>query len=128
MPERRRILLVDDELSIVKMVGKRLEVAGYEVLIAMNGEEALTKAQQEHPDLIVLDIMLPKLDGYEVCRRLKQDARHQKIPILMLTAKVKEKDEKAAMAVGANAYVRKPFRAEELLGKIETLLTGSPPA
>ena len=128
MAERHRILLVDDEPSIVKMVGKRLEVEGFDVVVAMDGQEGLTKAQTEHPDLIVLDLMLPKLNGYEVCTMLKQDARYQKIPVVLFTAKAQEKDEKLGLECGANAYVRKPFRAQELLEKIRSLLAASQPS
>ena len=126
MSEKHRILLVDDEPSIVKMVGKRLEVEGFDVVIAMDGQEGLAKAQAEHPDLIILDLMLPKLNGYEVCTMLKQDTRYQKIPIVLFTAKAQDKDEKLGMECGANAYVRKPFRAQELLEKIRALLAESP--
>ena len=126
MAEKIRILLVDDEPSIVKMVGKRLEVEGFDVLVAMDGQEGLTKAQAEQPQLIILDLMLPKLNGYEVCTMLKQDTRYQKIPIVLFTAKAQDKDEKLGMECGANAYVRKPFRAQELLEKIRSLLVGSP--
>jgi DNA-binding response OmpR family regulator len=122
MSERFRILLVDDEPSIVKMVGKRLEVEGFDVLIATDGQEGLTQARSVSPDLIVLDLMLPKMNGYEVCTMLKQDARYQRIPIVLFTAKAQEKDEKLGMECGANAYVRKPFRAQELLDTIRTLL------
>ena len=126
MNEKYRILLVDDEPSIVKMVGKRLEVEGFDVVVAMDGQEGLAKAQAEHPDLIILDLMLPKLNGYEVCTMLKQDTRYQKIPVVMFTAKAQDKDEKLGMECGANAYVRKPFRAQELMDKIRSLLAGSP--
>lgn len=126
MGERLRILVVDDEPSIVKMVGKRLEVEGFDVLIAMDGQDGLDKARSQLPDLIVLDLMLPRLNGYEVCTMLKQDARYQKIPIVLFTAKAQEKDEKLGMECGADAYVRKPFRAQELLEKIRSLLPGAP--
>jgi len=126
MAEKPRILLVDDEPSIVKMVGKRLEVEGFDVLVAMDGQEGLAKAQAEHPDLIVLDLMLPKLNGYEVCTLLKQDTRYQKIPIVLFTAKTQEKDERLGVECGADAYVRKPFRAQELLEKIRSLIGSSP--
>ena len=122
MAEKPRILLVDDEPSIVKMVGKRLEVEGFDVLIAMDGQEALDQARAEQPALIVLDLMLPKLNGYEVCTMLKQDLRYQKIPIILFTARAQEKDEKLGLECGANAYVRKPFRAQELLEKIRALI------
>ena len=124
MPDRVRILLVDDEPSIVKMVGKRLDVEGFDVLIAMDGQDGLAKARTQSPDLIVLDLMLPKLNVYEVCTMLKQDSRYQKIPVVMFTAKAQEKDEKLGLECGADAYVRKPFRAQELLGKIRSLLPG----
>ena len=125
MAERQRILIVDDEPSIVKMVGKRLEVEGFDVLIAMDGQEGLAKAQAESPDLIILDLMLPKLNGYEICTMLKQDTRYQKIPILLLTAKAQSKDEQLGMECGANAYMRKPFQAKELIEKIRSLLAQS---
>ena len=121
-----RILLVDDEISLVKMVGKRLEMGGFEVVVAMDGEEALAKAQSERPDLIILDLMLPKLTGFEVCKRLKQDPVLKHIPIVIFTAKAQEKDEQLAMSYGANAYIRKPFRADELFTTIRTLLALPP--
>ena len=120
-----KILLVDDEPSIVKMVGKRLEVEGFQVIVAMDGQDGLQKAQTGQPHLIILDLMLPKLNGYEVCTMLKQDTRYQKIPIMMFTAKARDKDEKLGMECGANAYLRKPFRAQELLDKIRALLAGT---
>ena len=125
MAERYRILLVDDEPSIVKMVGKRLEVEGFEVVIAMDGREGLTKARTVSPDLIVLDLMLPKLNGYEVCAMLKQDTRYQQMPIVLFTARVQEKDEQLGKECGADAYVRKPFRAQELLEKIRALIAAA---
>ena len=127
MPDKFRILLVDDEPSIVKMVGKRLEVEGFDVVVAMDGQAGLEKARSEQPDLIVLDLMLPKLNGYEVCTMLKQDSRYQTIPIVLFTAKAQEKDEQLGRACGANAYVRKPFRAQELLEQIRTLIAQSHP-
>jgi DNA-binding response OmpR family regulator len=126
MAGKPRILLVDDEPSIVKMVGKRLEIEGFDVLVAIDGQEALAKAQAEQPDLIILDLMLPKLNGYEVCTMLKQDTRFQRIPIVMFTARAQEKDEKLGMECGANGFVRKPFRAQELLEKVRALLPVAP--
>jgi DNA-binding response OmpR family regulator len=125
MAEKPKILLVDDEPSIVKMVGKRLEIEGFDVLVAVDGQEGLAKAQAEAPDLIILDLMLPKLNGYEVCTMLKQDTRYQRIPIVLFTAKAQERDEKLGMECGANAYVRKPFRAQELLETVRGLLPAS---
>ena len=125
MAEKVCILLVDDEPSIVKMVGKRLEVEGFEVLVAMDGQEALKAAQTQAPDLIVLDLMLPKLNGYEVCMMLKEDPAHQKVPVIMFTAKAQEQDEKLGLACGADAYIRKPFKAQELLDQIRALTASS---
>ena len=127
MANQPKILLVDDEPSIVKMVGKRLEVEGYQVIVAMDGQDGLQKAQTEQPNLIILDLMLPKLNGYEVCTMLKQDTRYQKIPIMLFTAKAQERDEKLGMDCGANAYMRKPFRAQELLEQIRALLALATP-
>ena len=107
------------------MLGRRLEVSGFDVVTAMDGQEGLTKAQTVHPDLIILDLMMPKLNGYEVCAKLKQDARYQQIPILILSARTPETDEQMAMRCGANAYVRKPFKSQELLETIRTLLATS---
>ena len=126
MEKKLRLLLVDDEPQLVEMVRMRLEASGYAVLSAGDGAEALEKARTQQPDLIILDLMLPKLNGYEVCTLLKQDPRYQQIPILMFTAKAQEKDEVLAMDCGANAYLRKPFRAEEMLATIQTLLEASP--
>ena len=126
MAEKLRILLVDDEKSITMLDEARLQHAGYAVLIATNGQEALETAHRERPDLMILDLMLPKLNGYEVCTMLKQDTRYQKIPIIMFTAKAQEKDEKLGLECGADAYIRKPFDPKEFLGKIRALLPVSP--
>ncbi len=126
MSDKPKILLVDDEPSIVKMVAKRLEVAGFEVVVAMDGEEALEKAKGQGPDVIILDCMLPKLNGYEVCGALKKDPEHRKIPVIMLSARVQEKDEKAGLECGADAYMRKPFNSQELVEQINHLCSGAP--
>ncbi|MBI2093281.1 MAG: response regulator [Candidatus Omnitrophica bacterium] len=125
MVEKKRILLVDDEPSIVKMVSKRLEVEGFEVLTAYDGHAGLLAAQSQQPDLIILDLMLPKMNGYEVCRLLKFDQKSQHIPIILFTARAQEKDEQLGNECGADAYVRKPFKSEELLGKVRSLLPSS---
>ena len=122
MEDKPKILLVDDEPSLVKIVTRRLEAEGFDVCVAMDGEEALRQVPAEQPKLVILDVMLPKMNGYEVCRRLKADPRWQSLPIVMFTAKVLDRDEKTGMEAGANAYVRKPFRAPELIEKIRSLL------
>lgn len=128
MAGKVRVLIVDDEPSILKMVGKRLEVEGFEVQVAMDGEEGLAKAQAEPPDLIILDLMLPKLNGYEVCTRLKQDVQYRKIPIMLFTAKAQPKDEQLGLECGADTYLRKPFQAKELVDKLRALLAKSAPS
>ena len=122
MADKKKILIVDDEKDLVENVTMRLVHAGYEVLPSYDGVHAFEQVRKEKPDLIILDIMLPKMDGYKVCGLLKKDARYAKIPIIMFTAKAHEADEKLAGEVGADAYVIKPFEAKALLGKIEELL------
>jgi DNA-binding response OmpR family regulator len=118
----KKILLVDDEPHIIMMLENRMKHAGYEVITACDGQEALTKAQKEKPDLIILDLMLPKIDGYKVCRMLKFDEKYKHIPIIMLSARAQETDKKMGEAVGADGYVTKPFEPQVLLGKIKDLL------
>lgn len=120
--EKKRILFVDDERDLVETVSFRLEAMGYEVISAYDGMEALTRARGEKPDLIILDLMLPKMDGYKVCGLLKKDARYAKIPIIMFTARATEEDKKLGQELGADAYITKPFEPQVLLAKIEELI------
>ncbi len=114
-----KILVVDDELTLQETVSYHLKKQGYEVITAPDGEEALHQARQEKPDLIILDIMLPKLDGFEVCRILRQESN---TPILMLTARDDEIDRVVGLEVGADDYLTKPFSMRELLARIKALL------
>ena len=125
---QRRILLVDDEEIIIKTVSARLEAAGYEMMVAMDGKEGLEKACSQHPDLILLDLILPGLDGYHICKSLKSDTRYQKIPVILLTARAGEKDEKLGLDVGADRYIRKPFQTQGLLEAIKGLINCTPSA
>ncbi|MDH4265014.1 MAG: response regulator [Deltaproteobacteria bacterium] len=118
-----KILIVDDELDLTETIRFSLELEGCNVLVASNGEEGLNLARQEKPDLILLDLMLPKLDGYKVCRLLKFDERYKHIPILMLTAKTQEKDKILGKETGANEYITKPFDMDELMAKIKSYLS-----
>lgn len=118
----KKVLIVDDEVDLVETIRFPLEMEGYTVLVSYNGEEALNKARKENPDLIILDIMLPKLDGYKVCRLLKFDERYKNIPIIMLTAKAQEKDKIIGTKTGADEYITKPFELEELLEKVRSYL------
>ena len=121
-PQKTKILLVDDEPTIVEVVKMRLEVEGFDVSVATDGQEALEMAHAQRPDLIILDVMLPKIDGYMVCGTLKKDARTCKIPIVMFTARSQARDEKFGRECGADAYIKKPFESQELLEKIRTQL------
>lgn len=117
-----RILLVDDEPDLVQMVSVRLTAAGYEVSTAYDGQEALDQVKRVRPELVILDLMLPKMDGYKVCRLLKFDERTRGIPILIFTARAQVEDVTLATECGADAYLTKPFEAKILLGKIQELL------
>jgi len=118
----KKILVVDDEVDLVKTIQFALEAEGYQVLVSHNGEDALNQSRKEKPDLILLDLMLPKLDGYKVCRLLKFDEQYKHIPILMLTAKTQQKDRLLGMETGADEYITKPFDTEELMEKVKAYL------
>jgi DNA-binding response OmpR family regulator len=123
------VLVVDDEEAIAEAVRARLESEGYRVLVAFDGPQALETAGQEHPDLVVLDLMLPGMDGLEVCRELQ---RERWVPVLMLTAKTEEADKVAGFAVGADDYLTKPFSLRELAVRVRAILRrveriGQPP-
>jgi two-component system alkaline phosphatase synthesis response regulator PhoP len=122
---QKKILVVDDEPDLVETVRYPLEMEGYQVLVAYNGEEGLNQARKDSPDLIILDLMLPKLDGYKVCRLLKFDERYKHIPILMLTAKTQEKDRLLGKETGADEYMTKPFDIDQLLEKVKSYLSKS---
>ena len=119
---RGRVLVVDDELDLVRILEFGLSSAGYTVESASDGQEGLKKARETKPDIILLDLMLPKLDGYKVCRLLKFDERYKHIPIVILSARTQEGDQALAMEMGANLFVTKPYDFAEILGHIEALL------
>jgi len=118
----RKILLVDDEPVLVETIAYNLEQAGYQVITAADGASALEAAQRETPDLIILDIMLPEMDGLEVCRQLRRESETATTPIMMLTAKGDEIDKVVGLEVGADDYVIKPFGRRELLARVRALL------
>lgn len=122
MMDKKKLLIVDDEEDLRKMLKFRLEAMDYEVDEAGDGQEGLDKARSDWPDLIILDIMLPKIDGYKVCRMIKFDEKHKHKPIIMFTARAQEKDKMLGKEMGADAYITKPFEPEELLLKIKELL------
>jgi two-component system phosphate regulon response regulator PhoB len=117
-----RILVVDDELPIVEPLRYNLEKEGYEVATALDGREALQKCQTFSPDLMILDLMLPVMDGLAVCRQVRSNPRLQDVRILMLTAKGEETDEVVGFNVGADDYVSKPFRMRPLIERVKALL------
>lgn len=119
---KEKILIVEDEKDIVKMLDYNLEKEGYKVLSAYDGEDALVVAGREHPDLIILDLMMPKIDGLEVCRTLKKENKTASIPIIMLTAKTQESDKIVGLELGADDYVTKPFSPRELLARVKAVL------
>ncbi|MEQ1833236.1 MAG: response regulator [Candidatus Eisenbacteria bacterium] len=117
-----KILVVDDEIYIVHILDFSLGMEGYEVVTALDGEQALEKARSEKPDLIVLDIMMPKLDGYETCKRLKADAETKDMPVILLSAKGRNVDQKVGFEVGADDYITKPFSPRKLVERINAIL------
>lgn len=121
--EKKRILLVEDERDLVETMIFQLEAAGYEVIVAYDGLEGLEKAKKEKIDLMILDLMLPKMDGYKVCALLKKDSRYSKIPIILFTARAQASDLKMGEEVNADAYIVKPFDAKALLQKIKELIS-----
>jgi len=121
----RTILVIDDEPELVKLLDYNLTKAGYLVLGAKDGETGLAAARKHAPDAVILDVMMPGLDGWEVCKRLRQDTGTSAIPILMLTAKAEEGDRVLGLELGADDYVSKPFGVRELLARVKALLRRS---
>jgi len=123
--EIRKVLLAEDEEDIRKVAQISLQFrGGWEVVLATNGEECLAKAASDRPDLILLDCMMPKLDGYETCRRLKQDPSLRHIPVIFLTAKAQEVEVKKGLSLGAVGYLIKPFNPMSLAAEISQILEG----
>ena len=116
------ILAVDDEVHILELISFNLTAAGYHVVTALTGEEALKRCEVERPSLVLLDIMLPGIDGLEVCRRLKGDRMTSNIPIIMLTARGDEVDKILGLELGADDYITKPFSVRELAARVKSLL------
>jgi DNA-binding response OmpR family regulator len=119
---KRTVLVVDDEKDLVDLITYNLQRNGYDVLCALNGTEALELAQKHVPDLVLLDLMLPGIDGTEVARRLKADARTAQVPIIMLTAKGEETDVVVGLTLGADDYVTKPFSMKILLARLSSVM------
>ena len=122
MPEK--ILVIDDEESVVELLRILLELKGYEVIKAYRAEDGLRKAYRTQPDLVLLDIMMPDMDGFEVCRRLRADPRRAGLRIVMLSAKGRDQEVEKGLGLGADAYVTKPFSTKDLVAQIHALLAG----
>lgn len=120
---RQRILVVDDEPDLLTVLKIGLESEGYDVLTAEDGEQGLALARQFMPDLLLLDLMLPRLDGYKVCRALKFDERYKKIPIFILSARSGETDRRLALELGADEFHSKPYDIRELVARVRAKLT-----
>ncbi|HEX6540376.1 MAG TPA: response regulator transcription factor [Ktedonobacterales bacterium] len=118
----QRVLVVDDEMAITNVIRLGMEHAGFQVSCATEGYQALDMAQRLKPDLVILDVMLPDLDGFEVCRRLRENQATTHIPILMLTAKDEIKDRVQGLEIGADDYVTKPFNMQELVARVRAVL------
>lgn len=123
---RARVLVVDDEADLIRILEFGLKSMGYAVETASDGQEGLKKARELKPDIILLDLMLPKLDGYKVCRLLKFDERYKNIPIIILSARTQEGDQTLAMEMGANRFITKPYEFSEIVAQIEGLLKSVP--
>jgi DNA-binding response OmpR family regulator len=120
--DKKRILIIDDEPDFVRVVQVRLEVAGYEVLVAFDGMQGVSFAHKEKPDLIILDIMMPAMHGHRVCEALKKSSKTWTIPIIYLTAKGSKEDEELAYKLGAEYFLTKPYDPHNLLEVIEKAL------
>ena len=119
---RKKVLVADDEADVLTLLSMNLQRAGFEVLRASNGREALELARKEEPDLLVLDLMMPELDGLEVARQIKQSGATASIPILMLTARADEVDRIVGLELGADDYVTKPFSPREIVLRVQAIL------
>lgn len=122
MSGTKKILVVEDDLITQRILLARLEITGYDVITASDGEEALNKARKENPDLVILDLMLPKITGYEACRMLKFDDKYKQIPIIVLSSLDRQDEREKAVRAGADAYFIKPFDLKLLLTKIKDFL------
>jgi len=120
--EQPLVLAADDDEDILDLVAFRLERSGYTVIVARDGEEALELAAKELPDLAVLDVMMPKVDGFEVTRRLRADEATSRMPIILLTARSQDADVQQGFEAGADDYLRKPFSPDELRARVQAIL------
>ncbi len=124
MERNKKILAVDDERHIVRLIQVNLERAGYQVITAFDGPEAVKKVESDKPDLVVLDVMMPKMDGFEVLKRLQANPETRDIPVIMLTAKAQDADVFRGWSSGVSAYLTKPFNPLELITFVKRIFSG----
>ncbi len=122
MSEAKKILIVDDEQDIVETLKFMLEAEGYECFCAYDGENGLTLAKEIIPDLMILDVMMPKINGYKISRLLKYDTKYKDIPIIMVTARSQEEDKLIGQETGVNEYITKPFELDDIIKKVKEYL------
>lgn len=120
--DRPLVLIADDDRDILELVAFRLERAGCETVVAGDGEEALRLAGERQPDVVILDVMMPKMDGYEVTQALRADQATREIPVILLTARAQESDVSRGFEAGVDDYVRKPFSPQELTARVQAIL------
>lgn len=119
---KRKILVIDDEMNIIKLIKMNLEMNGFQAEYGLTGKEAIDLAKSKKPDLMIVDLMLPDMDGFEVCRSIRLDNKLKNIPIIILTAKVEETDKVIGLELGADDYITKPFSVRELIARIKAVL------
>jgi len=119
---KEKILIVEDDPDIVEMIDYNLKKEGYRIISVLNGEDAIGIAEKENPDLIILDLMLPEMDGFQVCKHLRSEEKTSSVPIIMLTAKSQETDKVVGLELGADDYMTKPFSPRELVARIKAVL------
>jgi len=122
----KKVLVVDDEVYVIELLESTLKASGYEVIVALDGREALTKAVAESPDIISLDINMPGMNGFAVCQELKARPETKRIPIIMLSALVREADAARGLALGAALYIKKPWQMDKYVAAIKRVLGESP--
>lgn len=122
MTDKKLLLLVEDDLFSAETLKFALEAKGHDVLLSTNGKDALSVVREKHPQLIILDIMLPKMDGYHLCRLVKFDSRFKHIPVIIVSSKIQEADKKLGIACGGNEYVTKPYDINNLIDMVEGYL------